>query len=168
MKHAPALRPVPSRPDIERVNAIAQSLRLWAVEVVAWLAGLIGVKFRPDIREEVHAAKLCVFLNAVARCPRRGRAIRAGRARAAPVGVRFQRQRGALRSYTRGVKSGGVKIRGIHQLRALLDDMEPAIAAMVKRLARYSVVVRPVAFAPPAHALASVAAERAPAPADTS
>jgi hypothetical protein len=133
------------------------------MEVVAWLATLIGVKFRPDIREEVHAAKLCVFLNAIARCPQRGRAIRAGRARAAPMGVRFQDQRSALRTYTRGVK-----IRGIRELRDLLDDMEPAIARMVKRLERYSVVVRAVAFAPPAEVLASVAQDHAPTPADTS
>ncbi|MBT9445545.1 MAG: hypothetical protein IV086_07605 [Hyphomonadaceae bacterium] len=163
MRHPNAPRPVRSRPDIERVNAIAQCLRLWAVEVVAWLAGLIGVRFRPDIREEVHAAKLCVFLNAVARCRQRGRAIRAGRARAAPPGIRFQHQRAALRTYTRVVK-----VRGIKQLRALLDDMEPAIAAMVKRLARYSVVVRPVAFAPPAHALMQIAPQPEPALADTS
>ncbi len=138
------------------------------MEVAAWLAGLIGVRFRPDIREEVYAAKLCVFLLAVARCPQRGRAIRAGRARAAPAGVRFQHQGSALRTYTRAVKVRGAKIRGIRQLRALLEDMEPAIAAMVKRLAHYSVMVRPVAFAPPAHVIVQIAHERAPAPADTS
>ena len=163
MTPATASRSVRARPDIERVNAIARSLRLWVLEIVVWAAGLAGMRFKPDISEEVYAAKLCVFLNAVARCPRRGRAIRAGRAGAAPTGVRFQRQRGALRSYTRGVK-----VRGIMALRALLEDMEPAIAAMVKRLARYSVVVRPVAFAPPAHVFASIAGESAPTPTDTS
>jgi hypothetical protein len=131
---AGAMKQLPRRPDIARVNAIAQSLRLWVLEIVAWVAGLMGVKFRPDISEEIYAAKLCVFLNAIHRCGERGH-IRARRHwRGAPAGFRYSFKRGQLRSFTRVVK-----IRDLHDLRVLLDDMEPAIARVVKQLRKNAV-----------------------------
>jgi hypothetical protein len=158
MKHI-----VRKKPDIARVNAIAQLLRLWVLEIVAWVSGLAGVKFRPDIAEEVRAAKLCVFLHAVARCPARGRAIRTAQAHSARRGHRITRPGGALRVWTRGVK-----IRGLKQLRALLEDMEPAIAVMVKRLMRPSIVMRLIADAPGVERCVAVTFAPAPEGADTS
>ncbi len=158
MKHI-----VRRKPDIARVNAIARSLKLWVLEIVAWVARFAGVRFRPDISEEIYAAKLCVFLHAIHRCPARGRAIAAARGYCARRGVRVSRPGGALRVWTRGVK-----VRGLKQLRALLDDMEPAIAAMVKRLMRHSIVKRLISVAPAAARCVSAAPAPAAEAADTS
>lgn len=65
------------KPDIARVSVIAQNLKLRALEIVAWMAGTAGVKIRPDIAEEICAAKLCVFLHALHRCDERGHGVRA-------------------------------------------------------------------------------------------
>jgi hypothetical protein len=129
MRHEPR-----RKPDIDRVNLIARRLRLWVLEIIAWVAAFAGVKFRPDISEEVYAAKLCVFLNAIHCCGERGH-IRARRHwRGAPAGFRYSFKRGQLRSFTRVVK-----IRDLHDLRVLLDDMEPAIAKVVRQLRKNAV-----------------------------
>jgi hypothetical protein len=105
MRHQP-----PRKPDIARVNAVAQSLKLWVLEIIAWVTGLAGVKFRPDIAEEIYAAKLCVFLNAVHRCDQRGRVFMRRHWRGAAPGFRYRFQRAQLRAFTRVVKIRGLKI----------------------------------------------------------
>jgi hypothetical protein len=61
-----------------------------------------------------------------------------------------------------------VKVRGLRDLRALLEDMEPAIAAMVKRLMRPSIVIRLIAVRPASARCVAVAIAHAPEAADTS
>jgi hypothetical protein len=155
MKHT-----VRKKPDIARVNAIAQSLKLWVLEIVAWMAGIAGVKFRPDISEEIYAAKLCVFLHAVHRCDQRGRGFARKHWRGAPPGFCYRFKRGQLRAFTRVVK-----IRGVQQLRALLDDMEPAIARVVRQLKKQSIHTHLAPVAPRADgciaAIAAIASEGA-------
>ncbi len=131
------------KPDIARVNAIARSLRLWVLEIVAWVAGLAGVKFFPDIAEEIYAAKLCVFLRAVHRCDKRGRGFARRHWRGAAPGFRYRFKRGHLRAFTRVVK-----IRDLPELRDLLDDMEPAIARVVRQLKKQSIHTHLVPVAP--------------------
>ena len=158
MKHI-----VRKKPDIARVNAIAQSLRLWVLEIVAWVSALVGVKFRPDIAEEIYAAKLCVFLKAIYRCDERGRGFARKHWRGAAPGFRYRFKRGQLRAFTRVVK-----IRGVQQLRALLDDMEPAITRVVRQLKKQSIHTHLVPVAPRADACIAAIAHIAPESADTS
>jgi hypothetical protein len=121
------------RPDITRVNATAQSLRLWVLEMIAWVAGLVGVKFRPDIRVEIGAAKRIVFLNAIHRCDERGRTFARRHWRNAPRGFRCQHTHGGIRAYLRVVK-----IRDLADLRCVLDNMEPAIRRVIRQLKKSS------------------------------
>ncbi len=154
MKHAP-----PKKPDIARVNAIARSLRLWVLEIVAWMAGIVGVRFRPDISEEIYAAKLCVFLNAVHRCDNRGRVFMRRHWRGAAPGFRYRFKRGQLRAFTRIVK-----IRDLADLRDLLDDMEPVIAQVLQQLRKSAIHTHLVPVAPRADdcvAVANIAVEAA-------
>ena len=154
---------VRKKPDIARVNAIAQSLRLWVLEIVAWVAGIAGVTFRPDIAEEIYAAKLCVFLHAIHRCDTRGRGFARKHWRGAAPGFRYRFKRGQLRAFTRVVK-----IRELADLRAVLDDMEPAIARVVRQLRKQSIHTHLVPVAPRADACIAAIAGIAPEGADTS
>ncbi|KAF0182175.1 MAG: hypothetical protein IV086_00390 [Hyphomonadaceae bacterium] len=158
MKHI-----IHKKPDIARVNAIAQSLRLWVLEIAAWVARLVGVKFRPDIAEEIYAAKLCVFLHAIDRCDQRGRAFARRHWRGAPPGFRYAFKRGKLRAFTRVVK-----LRDLPELRELLDDMEPAIARVVAQLKKKSIHTCLVPVAPRADDCIAACAHLAPECADTS
>ena len=158
MKHI-----VRKKPDIARVNAIAQSLRLWVLEIIAWVAAFAGVKFRPDISEEIYAAKLCVFLHAIHRCDARGRGFARKHWRGAAPGFRYTFKRGQVRAFTRVVK-----VRGVQQLRALLDDMEPAIARVVRQLKKQSIHTHLVPVAPRADACIAAVTNIAPEGADTS
>ncbi|TPW01931.1 MAG: hypothetical protein FD124_3563 [Alphaproteobacteria bacterium] len=151
MKHI-----VRKKPDIA-------SLRLWVLEIVAWMAGIAGVKFRPDIAEEIHAAKLCVFLHAVHRCDERGRGFARKHWRGAAPGFRYRFKRGQLRAFTRVVK-----IRGVQQLRVLLDDMEPAIARVVRQLRKSAIHSHLVPVAPRADDCIATITDIAPEGADTS
>ncbi|KAF0178195.1 MAG: hypothetical protein IV086_15480 [Hyphomonadaceae bacterium] len=153
----------PPRPDIARVNAIAQSLRLWVLEIIAWIAGIAGVKFRPDISEEIYAAKLCVFLHAVHRCDQRGRGFARRHWRGAAPGFRYAFKRGQLRAFTRVVK-----IRTLTNLRKLLNDMEPAIARVVRQLKKQSIHTHLVPVAPGADTCIAAIANMAPEESDTS
>lgn len=122
MRHAPR-----RKPDIAGVKAIAPRLRLWAPEIVAMVAAPGGVKFRPDVSEEIYAAKLCVFLHAIHRCDARGRGFARRHWRDAGPDFRYGFKPGQIRAFTRVVK-----IRSLTELRTLLDDIEPAIARVVR------------------------------------
>jgi hypothetical protein len=158
MKHI-----VRKKPDIARVNAIARSLRLWVLEIIAWMAGIAGVKFRPDIAEEIYAAKLCVSLHAIHRCDERGRGFARKHWRGAPPGFRYAFKRSKLRAFTRVVK-----LRDLAELRDLLDDMEPAIARVVAQLKKKSIHTCLVPVAPRADVCIAACMRLAPEGADTS
>jgi hypothetical protein len=153
----------PRRPDIARVNAVARSLKLWVLEIVAWVSALVGVRFRPDISEEIYAAKLCVFLNAVHRCGERGRVFMRRHWRGAAPGFRYRFQRAQLRAFTRVVK-----VRELTDLRDLLDDMEPAIARVLRQLRKSAIHTHLVPVAPRADACSAAVVAFAPEEADTS
>jgi hypothetical protein len=128
MKHV-----VRKKPDIERINATAQSLRLWVLEMLVWVAGFVGIRFKPDIRTEIDAAKRIVFLTAIHRSDERGRTFARRHWRNAPRGFRCQHTHGGVRAFLRVVK-----IRDLTELRDLLDDMEPAIRRVIRQLKKPS------------------------------
>jgi hypothetical protein len=140
------------KPDIDRVNLIARRLRLWVLEIIAWVAAIAGVKFRPDIAEEIYAAKLCVFLHAIHRCDDRGRVFMRRHWRGAAPGFRYRFQRAQLRAFTRVVK-----IKNLPELRDLLDDMEPAIARVLRQLRKSAIHTHLVPVAPRAEECIAVA-----------
>ncbi|MBT9444569.1 MAG: hypothetical protein IV086_02590 [Hyphomonadaceae bacterium] len=152
MRHEPRRKPDIAKPDLERVNTIARRLRLWVLEIVAWVAAIAGVKFRPDISEEIYAAKLCVFLNAIHRCDNRGRVFMRRHWRGAAPGLRYRFQRAQLRAFTRVVK-----VRDLAELRDLLDDMEPAIARVLRQLRKHAIHAHLVPVAPRADDCIAVA-----------
>ncbi len=69
----------PRAPDPERLHVLAAQLRVWALEICVWLAGLVGrrmpravrIMLREDIREVLFRARLLIFLLAVLRRDRK-------------------------------------------------------------------------------------------------
>ena len=163
MRHEARKKPDIAKPDLERVNTIARRLRLWVLEIIAWVAAIAGVKFRPDISEEIYAAKLCVFLHAIHRCNDRGRVFMRRHWRGAAPGFRYRFQRAQLRAFTRVIK-----IRDLPELRDLLDDMEPAIARVMMQLRKHAIHSHLVPVAPPADECIPAASDFAIEVADTS
>lgn len=155
MKHAPL-------PDIARLDRIAQSLRLWVLELMAFVAAHFGFDVRKDIRAACTEAKLLVVAYAV-NIARPADPLPSERPWGARRGLRYAGSHRRVRHFMRGVK-----VRSLKDLRRLLDNIGVAIARMVKRLRRARVRRRLVAvFLVPA-ACRSVVHARSQEGADTS
>ena len=160
MRHAPPI------PDIDRLNRLAQSLRLWVLELVAYVGAMLGVDVRKALRGAVREACAEGKLIVVAYALHHGRhaaPLPSERPWGARRGCRYTRTGARLRVFTRGVR-----VKSLRDLRALFDDLDRAIARMLKRFRRARVRRRLVAVRPRADVVTCVAGAGALAAADTS
>ncbi len=182
----------PFRPDLAPFEAFTASLRVWLVGLVVWLADLearakspalraivrawlntCAPLIRADLRQTAHELRYILFIQAFARVrlPQRRRGAR--RPIGAPAGFARQGVRGGVRRLTGGALSGlneGALLDRARRLKSILDNPEPIIAAIVRRLLRLVRRFRTaslIAIAPPRVRCLSAAAS-APALADTS
>ena len=128
-------------PDIARLDRIAQSLRLWVLELMAFVAAQFGFDVRKDIAAACADAKLLVAAYAV-HIARPADPLPSERPWGARRGLRYAGSHRRVRHFMRGVK-----VRSLKGLRLLLENMGAAIARMVKRLGRARVRRRLVAVA---------------------
>jgi hypothetical protein len=162
------------------LDAHLASLKLWLADLALWLTEALSAlgwrglaaAWKREMRAELLAAGFA--LRCAAMCaaharlgPRRRPIRRTPRPASAPRGFRARRVRGgALRMLTRaalrGLHAGNLRQR-IARLRALLDNLEPAIARILKRIARGRRGFRLSPASPPALHLISDGASDAPA-----
>ncbi len=134
----------PRSPDPERLHVLAAQLRLWALEICAWLAGLVGKRMpreirlmlREDIREALFGARLLIFLLAVLRRDRSPYWQRTAHPESAPCGFRRARDHTtALRRVKRAVRLRGRTIRArIAELRDMLCNLDRWVKRMIAHL----------------------------------
>ncbi len=136
----------PRSPDPERLHVLAAQLRVWALEICVWLAGLVGrrmprairIMLREDIREALFGARLLIFLLAVLRRDRTPYWQPTVHPESAPRGFRCVRDdTSPLRRVKRAVRLRGRTIRArVAELRHLLCGLERWVKRMIAHLER--------------------------------
>ena len=130
-------------PDPEKLHLLAQSLRLWLMDVCVWLAEWLGVKLPRDMRMEMRRelaralrrTRMLVLLLAVSRMHIPVVAPRTTRPPSAPPGFRLARRGGGGRGYDRSVRLRGRTLAArLRALRDLFDDLGGAVRLMLKHL----------------------------------
>ena len=130
-------------PDPERLHVLAQSLRLWLMDVCVWLAEWLGVKLPRDMRMEMRRelaralrrTRMLVLLLAVSRMHIPVVTPRTMRPASAPPGFRLARRGGGGRGYDRGVRLPGRTLAArLRALRDLFDNLGAAVQRMLKHL----------------------------------
>ncbi len=134
----------PRSPDPERLHVLAAQLRVWALEICVWLAGLVGrrmpralrIMLREDIREALFGARLLIFLLAVLRRDRTPYWQRTVHPQAAPRGFRRARDHTTpLRRVKRAVRLRGRTIAArVAELREMLCHLERWVKRMIAHL----------------------------------
>ncbi len=130
----------PRPPDPERLHVLAAQLRVWALEICVWLAGLVGrrmpravrIMLREDIREVLYGARLLIFLLAVLRRDRTPYWQRTSHPESAPRG--FRRARDGATPLRRVKRAIGLHGRTIRARVAELRDMLCNLACWAKRM----------------------------------
>ena len=153
-------------PDIDRLNRLTQSLRLWVLELVAYVGAVLGLDCRKALRgavREACAEAKCIVVAYALHHGRHADPLPSERPWRARRGCRYTRTGARLRAFTRGVA-----VKSLRDLRALFDDLDRAIAAMLKRFRRARVRRRLVAVRPRAEVVMCIAWACAPDGADTS
>ncbi len=153
------------------LHAHAQSLRLWVLEILAWMAAAVGFRqgriavremqceVRRDLRELVFAM-MCARMT----FRKREGALPTVLPRSAPPGFRFAwRRLNVDRLYTRGIA-----MRTFRQMQAVLNDLDRVVARAIARVPKRSAPGAIVAVAPPAEIFNDAAVAPAPEGADTS
>ena len=181
--HIPPQRTLPAAARAELDAALA-SLTLWLAELALWLSEALNalgwrglaaawkLEIRGDLRAATFTLRCAALIGAHARLKPRRRFTHTRRPGSAPPGFRLKRVRGsALRTLTRaalrGLHQGGLSAR-VARLRALLADLAPAIARVLKRMARGRWARRFSPASPPALLLTSDAPARAAPGCDSS
>ena len=130
-------------PDPEKLHIVAQSLRLWLLDVCVWLAEWLNLKLPRDMRMEMRRelaralreTRMLVFLLAVSRMSIPVVTPRTARPSSAPPGFRLARRGGGGRGYDRGVRLRGCTLAArLGELRDLFDDLGGAVRLMLKHL----------------------------------
>ncbi len=124
----------PRSPDPERLHVLAAQLRVWALEICVWLAGLVGrrmpralrIMLREDIRDALFGARLLIFLLAMLRRDRTPFYERTLHPPSAPAGFRRVRDHtNPFRRLKRAVRLHGRTIRArVAELRDMLCTLE--------------------------------------------
>lgn len=159
----------------------AQSLRLWVLELLAWVAGWASEMriLRNDgnlrnakkwLRDELAIVRRDIrdvlFLLVMAnRAWRKKEKLPTTRPRNAAVGFRrVERKLNILKLYLRGIR-----LKTLEDMRTVLDDVDRYVARALKRFPRKGPAIFHIApVAPPVWALICVAPAPAPDAADTS
>ncbi len=133
-------------PDPERLHVLAAQLRVWALEICVWLAGLVGrrmpravrIMLREDIREVLFGARLLIFLLAVLRRDRKPFYQRTVHPESAPRGFRRTcDDTTPLRRVKRAARLRGRTIRArVAELRAMLCNLARWVQRMLAHLER--------------------------------
>ncbi|MBT9444739.1 MAG: hypothetical protein IV086_03460 [Hyphomonadaceae bacterium] len=161
----------PLHPHRASIEAFAQSMKLWLLELALWIVALtesragriqlqhLIIEARQDIRVLI-ALKMGLRLRI-----HTGRRLATGRGQhAAPPGFAVQTRTGRrLRLFTRSIALGSIRDMQ-HALNHLEDVVTRALARLPKSIARMSIVIA----APMADALCIAALTHAPEGADTS
>jgi hypothetical protein len=153
------------------LHAHVQSLRLWVLEILAWMAAAVGFRegriavrekqreVRRDLRELVFAM-MCARM----RFRKREGGVLTSIPRSAPPGFRFAwRRLNVDRFYTRGIA-----MRTFRQMQAVLNDLDRVVARAIARVPKRRAPGALVAVAPPAQMLSACTPAPAPDAADTS
>jgi hypothetical protein len=159
----------PLRDAIERIAFYVQSLRLWALELLAWWAETCGersarIDFQRGLRALRRATRAVLLIAVVARMhiPMR-KQIGASRPFGSPNGVRYRRRR--IR-FTRMI-TRGVRLKTLKDIRAALDGFDAIVARLFARVPRQIIDGALVMCGAPREPCA-FAVRRAPDAADTS
>ncbi len=136
----------PRPPDPERLHVLAAQLRVWALEICVWLAGLVGrrmprvvrIMLREDIREVLFGARLLIFLLAVLRRDRKPYWQGTSHPESAPRGFRrTSNDTTPLRRVKRAVRLQGRTIRArVAELREMLCHLGRWVKRMRAHLDR--------------------------------
>jgi hypothetical protein len=153
------------------LKACAQSLRLWLMEVVAWMVEAIGFregrKALHDMRIEARSElRELIFLMMCQRMRFRKteKSRRWMRPPSAPRGFRYAHRRlDMVRLYTRGIA-----LRTFAQMRRVLDDLERIVARAIARVPKGVCTGRLTIVAAPACVFGFTAPAPAAKGADTS
>jgi hypothetical protein len=116
------------------------------LELIVLAGALVGVDCRKALRGAIREACAEAKLIVVALAVHRGRhapPLPSERIHGAPCGWRYTRTGARLRVFTRGVA-----VKSLRDLRRLMDNLEDAVARMLKRFARARVRRRLLAVAP--------------------
>lgn len=153
------------------LQAHAQSLRLWVLEILAWMAAAVGFRegriavrakqseVRRDLRELLFAM-MCARMT----FRKREGALPTVLPRSAPPGFRYAvRRLNVDRLYTRGVA-----MKTFRQMLAVLKDLDRVVARAIARVPKRRALGAIVAVAPPEATLVQCTLARAPEGADTS
>ncbi len=134
----------PRSPDPERLHVLAAQLRVWALEICVWLAGLVGkrmpralrIMLREDIREALFGARVLIFLLAVLRRDRTPFMEGTVRLQSTPPGFRrVCDDTTPLRRVKRAVRLRGRTIRArVAELRDMLGNLDRWVKRMIAHL----------------------------------
>ena len=129
-------RPInPARQNIVEIRTWIESLKLWILGALAWLAETTGSRaLRLWVQTETRAARRTarglIFLLAFARIDAPQRRKDGGKIVRAPRGFHYQRRRNnALRHFLRDVR-----LRTLGEIKAALDDIDAVVARVAKRV----------------------------------
>jgi len=162
----------PLRPHLADIDAYAQSLKLWVLELVAWVAALLDSRAgRIEVQKMMMTARsdlrALIFLKMVARLrllQRSGARSAPVRPNAAPPGFRYAwRSLPAMKVLTRGIR-----LKTLADLKRVLDHMDDVVDRALARRPRTVTRWALVAVAPVAQRLPSCAFTHTPDGADTS
>ena len=128
---------LPLRQHIAKYRALAQSLRLWVMEVFAWWVTMFGDRAaRLDVQRATIEARAqtrdLIFLMMVSQMTFRRRERAWMRPPSVQRGFRYAwRSVRPLRLYTRGLN-----LKSLKDIRRVLDDIERIVARLIARVPR--------------------------------
>ncbi|KAF0176350.1 MAG: hypothetical protein FD160_2997 [Caulobacteraceae bacterium] len=153
------------------LHAHAQSLRLWVLEILAWMAAAVGFRqgriavraLQSEVRRDLRELVFAMMCARMAFRKREG-ALPTAIPRSAPPGFRFAWRRFNVdRFYTRGVA-----MKTFRQMQAVLNDLDRVVTRAIARVPKRRAPGAIVAVAPPRAMLVQYTFARAPEGADTS
>ncbi|MBT9447136.1 MAG: hypothetical protein IV086_15650 [Hyphomonadaceae bacterium] len=153
------------------LQAHAQSLKLWLLEIAVWLVEAIRFRegrkalheMRVDARKELRQL-IFLMMRARIRFRKQDRGRRWLRPPSTPRGFRYVRRRlDMVRLYTRGIA-----LKSFAQMRRVLDDLDAVVTRAIGRVPKSVTTGRLVICAVLAVRLALKSVEPAPEGADTS